>query len=919
MVRIGLLGGVRVTTGDGAPVDVGSAKTQTLLAALALSPGTPLPEARLIDLVWGDEPPRTAHKTLQWHIAQLRKGLGADAIARVGDAYRLDVAPDAVDVARFQRHARDGDPGTALTHWGGAPLAGLDAPGLAAAVAGLTEQWLATVETDLERRAGADPRGTAGALAEFAEQHPLRESAWGLLMTTLYRLGRQADALAAYRRARHHLVDQAGVEPGPALRDLEARILGHDATLLDTAVHSPEARGSTLPLAVGRLIGRDADLRAVAEAGAPVVTLVGPGGIGKTQLALAAARGQEREAWFVELAGIAAPADVPLAVADTIGAANRPGQSVTQSIVTALRARRALLVLDNCEHVLDGAATLAQAVVDGCPQVRVLATSRERLAVAGEQVLVVGPLDAAAGAELFHARAVAADRTYDALAHRAAVDELCRRLDGIPLAIELAAARTVSHRPEDLVARLDDHLLGVGGRRVGAARHRTLRAAIQWSYDLITQDEQTLLRELSVFAAPFDLRAAEAVTEVPDADGVLGDLVGRSMVTVAFGPAGRRFRLLETVRQFAAGHLRERGAADVVAGRHARWCAGEVAGIHGMLAGPGEASGVERLAELWPNLRAAVTWARTTGDAGLADALVRPLVTELPLRGRQELGDWAELILAMTTAGDPDLRAFWLLWVAERHTQNANPDGYREAADRYGASEGPLRRWADAYTSGDGETLRRCLPDAVADLHRQGEPDLAAFLELASAGTLLGIGGFAHVDAAVGALADRHRAGGPPTLLHWALQTLAYSAAFQGRSTDAERYFDEAAGVDVPPGTLSANTTAEARSAFRRGERPRALRLLRAYVGELLDTGNVVAASVVCIEFVNMTAALDRPAEASHMFGYLSAANDFGAMAARTLIPQAARLTVHDGPRIDDRAALRYMRDVLDELIAALP
>ncbi|MEV4139299.1 BTAD domain-containing putative transcriptional regulator [Dactylosporangium sp. NPDC049742] len=253
MVRIGLLGGVRVTTDDGEPVDIGSAKTQTLLAALALSPGTPLPQARLVDLVWGDDPPRTAHKTLQWHVAQLRKGLGGPAIARVGDAYRLDVPPDAIDVARFRRHVGDGDPGGALTHWGGSPLAGLDAPGLSGAVAGLTEQWAAAVEADLERRAAADPRGVVPALTEFVEQHPLRERAWAVLMTALFRAGRQADALAAYRRARQHLVTELGVEPGPELRAAETQILAHDERL----------RGAASSTA---LFGRDQDLAATLDA-----------------------------------------------------------------------------------------------------------------------------------------------------------------------------------------------------------------------------------------------------------------------------------------------------------------------------------------------------------------------------------------------------------------------------------------------------------------------------------------------------------------------------------------------------------------------------------------------------------------------------------------------------------------------------
>ncbi|GAA4245204.1 ATP-binding protein [Dactylosporangium darangshiense] len=802
--------------------------------------------------------------------------------------------------------------------WGGPPFAGLEAHGLAAVVVGLTEQWLGAVEADLERRADAGPRAAVGPLAEIVERHPLREGLWALLMTALYRAGRQADALAAYRRARHHLVAQLGVEPGPALRALEARILGHDERLGDGGA---EHRGR-LPERIGPLIGRDRDLRAVAGAlaAAPVVTLVGTGGIGKTRLALAAAhRGAQAhggDAWLVELAEIAAPADVPRAVADALGVAQRPGLGVTGSIVAALRSRPGVLLVDNCEHVLDAAAELVAAVPAGCASVRVLATSRERLGVAGEQVLVVEPLEPGAAAELFHARALAADRGYDAAAHAAPVEEICRRLDGIPLAIELAAARVRSHPPGDLAARLDGRLDAAGARRTGAARHRTLRAAVQWSYDLLTPAERTLLERLSVFAGPFDLAAAEAVGGGPDAGDRLAGLVERSMVTAGPGPHGRRFRLLEPIRQFAAEHLREPAAAD-----HARWCTGEVERIHRRLTGADEVDGVARLGELWPNLRAAVAWALTDGEPGAADALVRPIVTELPLRGRQEIGAWAERILDATPPDEPDRRAFWLLWVAERYTQNANPDGYRRVADRHGDSGRALSRYAAAYARGDGAALRDCLPGAAAELHAQGEPHAAAYLGLAASGTLLGIGGFAQVDAAVSALAHRFRAGGPPTLLHWALQTLAYSASFQGRTAEAECHFDEAARIELPAGTLSANKTAEARSAFRRGERRTAFATLLSYVDEQIEAGNVIAAVVIAVEFVNMTAEAGRLAEAARALAYLGSANDFGALAARTLAaPGAARIAAASagpeppGEPLDDRAALSYMRSVLADL-----
>ncbi|GAA4190969.1 BTAD domain-containing putative transcriptional regulator [Streptosporangium oxazolinicum] len=889
MVRIRLLGGVTAETDDGDPIDVGAARTRTLLAALALSPGVPVPVARLIEQVWADAPPRTVAKTLQWHVARLRAALGHAAIGRAGAAYRLDLPAEAVDVGRFRAHLRDGDAEAALAEWTGDPLAGVDAPGLASAVHGLVEERLGALESALEHQVDRDPHRAATTLTGLVARHPLREGLWALLMTALTRSGRRADALATYRRARRHLVAELGIEPGPRLRDLEARILREE-----------EPREGNLPSRLSPLIGRDDALAAVAGAlaGSPVVTLVGPGGIGKTRLALAAALRTGGAAWFLDLSEITDAADVPRVAAGTLGVAQRPGHGLTESVVAALASRTALLVVDNCEHVPDGAAGFVQAVARGCPHVRVLATSRERLAVDGEQVVAVDPLAPGAAAELFHTRASATDLGYDRLAHAADVADLCRHLDGIPLAIELAAARVRSHRPRDLLARPG---AATGERRTGAPRHRSLHAALAWSHDLLTDAERVTLRDLSVFRGPFPLAAAAAVT---GDDTLLGTLVERSMVATVPGP---RFRLLEPIRRFAAAQ----GPTEEASGRHARWCLVEVAEIGALLRGIREEEGVARLRELWPNLRAAFGWACATGDVVTADALVRPVVTELTLRGTQEIGDWAERLLALLPPDQADRRAFWLLWAAERLTQTADPAAFAALAAP-AAPDHPLARYAAAYVRGDGQALAELLPPAAAGL-REREPYLAAFLRLNAAGTLLGIGRFAQVDEAVTVLAARYRAEGPPTLHHWALQTLAYSAAFQRRPGDAERFFDEAATIDLPEGSLSAGKAVQARAAFRRGDHPRAYRLLRGYIDELVATGNVVAASVVCIEFVTMTAALGLREEAERMLAYLESRNEFGAMAARLLVPYAVGGRAAD-PGLTDRQALDYMGAVLDRL-----
>jgi len=248
VVQVRLLGGVGAAAESGEPLDVGPAKCQLVLAALALGVNESVPVARLIDVLWDEAPPRTAEKTLQGYVAQLRRGLGRDVVSRVGAAYRLELDPDQVDVARFRRALTVGDIRGALEAWTGPPLAGLDAAGLQPAVDGLVEQWLGAIETHLGRQVTEDAASTVAMLTELTAAHPFREELWALLMSALYRTGRQADALAAFQRARTHLVDELGVEPGPRLREVEQRILAHDEAMQDGAsVSHPDAAATAAP------------------------------------------------------------------------------------------------------------------------------------------------------------------------------------------------------------------------------------------------------------------------------------------------------------------------------------------------------------------------------------------------------------------------------------------------------------------------------------------------------------------------------------------------------------------------------------------------------------------------------------------------------------------------------------------------
>ncbi|MEY2464367.1 MAG: hypothetical protein QOH64_2505, partial [Acidimicrobiaceae bacterium] len=907
MVQIRLLGGVHAVDESGEPVDIGPARSQAVLAALALSPRVVVSVSRLVAMVWGDSPPRTAEKTLQSYITRLRKELGEAAIVRVGAAYRLDIDPAAVDVVRFQRLLDSGDVDGALSEWTGAPLEGLDAEGLAPAARGLVELWLGAIEAQLAQQVDVEPAAAIGPLTELVAHHPFREGLCALLMTALYRVGRQADALAAYRTTRNHLVEELGVEPGPDLRALESQILGQDDKLrlrgsagglsgnptgtvtfgfadVDDATrswvahphetaaamarndqlvrsaagdhdgHDISKRGSSfgiaferpgdavawsrdlqaavrrepwpravevrvriglhtgesdeqagnyfgpvvnlaaclaaaghggqtlvsgataalleeparlrelgtfrldgvpgeqrvyqcgegahppvrstddrrrgnLPRRSGRLIGRHEEMHRISEAlgAAPVVTLVGPGGIGKTRLATAAAQVAEADldggAWLVELAAVAHSRDVPRAVADVLDVHESPGHNLTEAVVAALRERHALLVIDNCEHVIEGAAELVQAVVDGCPSMQVLATSRERLGLAYEQLITVGPLDPiGSGAELFHERARALDPTFDTHTSRLDVEEICRRLDGVPLAIELAAARTRTMPPADLLTRLDNSLrLLTGGQRSGVEHHRTLRAAIEWSYDLLSPHEQLVFQRLSRFLGPFDLSAAEAVAAADDVDALDVDelvarLVDQSMVLVESGPFGRRFQLLESMRQFGSEHLVASGEDDAVADRHARWCVDQVNRIHDLLAGPAEIEGVARLSELWPNLRAAVDWAIARRDGHLARALVAPVAAEVLVRSHTEIAEWAERILAIAPPDDEDLLVFALSLAARRHWRMQDRDGYERLVERYGAPDHPMIHHVRAMVYQDANALVRWCPQVAAEL-----------------------------------------------------------------------------------------------------------------------------------------------------------------------------------------------------------
>ena len=583
-MQVQLFGELEALAG-GVPVPVRGAKQRALLALLALQRGQPVSADRLIDVLWGDGQAANPGNALQAQIGQLRRIFGAAAIVTSEAGYALDVRPDQVDVVRFEqlvtkgrRLAADGELAPASATLGealglrrGEPLAEFAYAGFFDAERARLDE-LTVVAT--ESRAGADlglgrHGELAGELEALCREHPLRERLWELLILALYRSGRQAEALRAYAEVRDRLADELGLDPGPALRQLQTRILAQDPSLVPAsalarlapvpapgAVAAPVTAGN-LRERLGRFVGRDAELAQLREAvrSSRLVTLTGPGGAGKTRLAVEAAAELRQEhpdgAWLVELAGVAEPDGVVPAAAAALGAGSaalaspQPAGSTTELIVRHLAGRSLVLVLDNCEHVIAEAAALTDTLVGAVPGLRLIATSREPLGIPGEVLVPVGGLAPADAVELFVDRARAVRPGF--LPGEPANDvikDICRRLDGLPLAVELAAARLRALPLATLAERLDDRFrLLSRGARTALPRQQTLRAVVDWSYDLLFEDERRLFSRLATFTGGCGLAAAEAVCaddQVPAGEilDVLSRLVDKSLVVAP----GRRRR-----------------------------------------------------------------------------------------------------------------------------------------------------------------------------------------------------------------------------------------------------------------------------------------------------------------------------------------------------------------------------------------
>lgn len=682
-VRIALFGVIEADGGHGLE-PVAGPKMQVTVAMLALAAPHPVPDDQLIEELWGEEHLANPTNALQAKILVLRKLLGRPAVVRRSTGYQLNIDVEDIDAHRLERlvaagrqAVTNGDQQDAAAAFGaavdlvtGPPLGDLlDHQFARSAAARLDELVLAArtglIDTELAAGRHTDVVPT---LTTLVEAYPLCERFHAQLMTALYRSGRQSDALRAFHDARATLIEQMGVEPGPELRALERAVLTHDNALTAPSplrVTAPRQ----LPSALTSFVGRTTELAALHDmiAGSRLVTVIGSGGVGKTRLVLEylAGRPADQETWFVELAPVLDALAVPETIASAIGAneTSAEGQPTRPPGVRSadrLGSRPVLLVLDNCEHVVDIAAEFVAALLSVCPAVHVVATSRQPLAVAGERQFPLAPLHDADATRLFTERATAVRPTFTN--DDDAVTDLCRRLDGLPLAIELAAARVKALPVSEIVARLGDRFgLLHGGPRTSAARHRGLGAAIDWSYDGLFDDEQRVFRRFAVFVGGATIAAAEHVCGDGSLD-VISRLVDKSLVVAETTGPIARFSMLESLREYALGRLTAAGELADAVGSHRRWCIDLAEHAErGVRIGDEQLEWMARLDAEHDNLRAALSRSEVGGAENLR--LVGALLLPWWLHDRgQEARHWADIHLAAPGDAPPAVVAKAAMW-----------------------------------------------------------------------------------------------------------------------------------------------------------------------------------------------------------------------------------------------------------------
>ena len=736
-MRFGILGPLQVIGDDGRELVLGGRMPRAVLALLLLRANEVVSSDQLVEALWAGAPPASGAKGLHVHVSRLRRALAAghsdpdgERLVTTAGGYVLRVGPEELDVQRCERLIGEGRsllaagrPDQALAAlsgavelWRGDVLADFQYDAFAQGeIARLGELRAAVLEERIavEMLLGREAQ-VLGELERLVRDYPYRERLRGQLMLALYRTGRQAEALGAYRAARSALVDELGIEPSVELRQLHEAILGQDRALLPTDPGQPAAPAGVttygrapghvhLPVQATPLIGRErelAELMTLADS-RRLITLTGTGGTGKTRLVMAFAAGLADRypdgVWWVPLAMVSEARLVPAAIAGVLGD--------IADLPMYLRGRALLLVLDNFEQVIEAGRAVAE-LLSGAPGCGVIVTSRERLGVAAEQEYPVAPLSPQAAVELFTARARQVEPGFEPGAE---IDAICERLDRLPLALELAATRVKLLSGQQLLARLEQRLpLLAGGRRDLPERHSTMRATIAWSYDLLTRPEQRLFTRLAVFVGSFELEAAEQICGA-DLDA-MRSLIDKSLVR--HGENGRLF-LLHTAREYALEHFDSSVERDEIRARHARWYF-----ALGVADGDGPRQGTDdliRLRQDAANVGLALAWALDHDIAvalPLADAVFTPWLGAGRIR---ELEWWYERALADPTALSPGDRAKALaglggaLVFLERLEQARGAliealTLYRDAGDERGEALVLLRLGAAEFIAGAPES-----------------------------------------------------------------------------------------------------------------------------------------------------------------------------------------------------------------------
>lgn len=679
-MQILILGPLEVRADDGAVADVPGARLRALLIALALQPGRVVPKSTLVDWIWGEHPPADAANALQRLVSRLRKALPDRVVEGQLGGYRLRLEPDAVDAARFERLVGQANEREdqlrvkllleALDLWRGEAMQDVELEGSAAfdaAVARLDRLRLTAMEDRFDSE--VTPGRAADLVPELTElvaANPMRERLVAALMRALVAAGRDTDALVVYERTRAALADALGVDPSPELSAL------HVALLRGELGRQPEDRKTNLRAELTSFVGRDADVGTVRDliAAHRLTTLVGPGGSGKTRLAAETARTMVDDLpdgiWLVELAATGTDGDVAQAALTGFGLrdallGSAPSADPADAFIAAIRDREALLILDNCEHVIESAARFADRVLGECRRLRILATSREPLGITGEALWLVEPLAVPAdptlagvtsspAVRLLRDRASAVRKDLGVDDHTVStLARICRSLDGLPLAIELAAASLRTMSLDRLAHRLDDRFrLLTSGSRTALPRHKTLRAVVDWSWELLTDAERMVLRRLSVFSDGASLEAAERVC-VGDAVGqeqvleLLTSLAEKSLLVTA-DEGAPRYRMLTTIREYAADRLAEAGESDLARQAHLAAVTelAETAEPH--LRRAEQLEWLARLEADHDNISAALRGAIAAGDAQAAMRLAAATGWYWYLGGRRAEG--LELIVA---------------------------------------------------------------------------------------------------------------------------------------------------------------------------------------------------------------------------------------------------------------------------------